>query len=76
MLVPGEVDSAGHEGGGLRYVEFFARCERLKNSPLFYMRRRLNGKEGRVHGRRNAVRRAGGPSGPLREFVPKERPRR
>ena len=29
-----------------KYVEKFARCDRLYNSPLYYMRRRLNGKEG------------------------------
>ena len=43
-----------------KYLESFARCERLKRSPLFYMRRRLNGKEGKVYGRRNAKKRAGG----------------
>ena len=36
-----------------KYLEEFAKCERLKNSPLFYMRRRLNGKEGKVYGERN-----------------------
>lgn len=35
------------------YKEFFAKCERLKNSPLYYMRRRLNGKEGKIYGSRN-----------------------
>ena len=35
------------------YREFFAKCDRLKNSPLFYMRRRLNGKPGKVYGERN-----------------------
>ena len=35
-----------------QYLEEFARCERLKNSPIFYMRRRLNGKEGKVYGDR------------------------
>ena len=61
--------------GGERFQEFFARCERLKNSPLYYMRRRLNGKEGKVVGKKNAVRRGGGASGPLREYVPKKRSR-
>ena len=28
----------------LKFKEEFARCDRLKNSPLFYMRRRLNDK--------------------------------
>ena len=35
------------------YVETFARCDRLRNSPVHYMRRRLNGKVGRPHGSRN-----------------------
>ena len=35
------------------YREEKARCERLKNSPLFYFRRRLNGKVGKVYGERN-----------------------
>ena len=30
------------------YLETRARCERLKNSPLHYFRRRLNGKPGKV----------------------------
>ena len=35
------------------YREEYARCDRLANSPVFYMRRRLNGKEGRKYGTRN-----------------------
>ena len=35
------------------YLEKFARCDRLRNSPLHYMRRRLNGKEGKIYGARN-----------------------
>ena len=35
------------------FKEFFAKTDRLKNSPLFYMQRRLNGKEGKVYGKRN-----------------------
>ena len=35
------------------YVEEYARCDRLFNSPVFYMRRRLNGKPGRHYGERN-----------------------
>ena len=31
---------------GEKYEEFFARCKRYYNSPLFFMRRRLNGKPG------------------------------
>ena len=34
------------------YLEEYARCNRLMNSPLFYMRRRLNGKPGRTYGQR------------------------
>ena len=36
-----------------KYKEFFAKNDRLKNSPLFYMRRRLNGKPGKIYGERN-----------------------
>ena len=36
-----------------RYKEFFAKTDRLKNSPLYYMRRRLNGKAGKIYGERN-----------------------
>ena len=32
--------------GGEQYLESFARCKRLQDSPLFFMRRRLNGKVG------------------------------
>ena len=35
------------------FVEKFARCDRLRNSPLHYMRRRLNGKDGKLYGARN-----------------------
>ena len=38
-----------------KYVEEFARCDRLKNSPLFFMRRRMNGKEGKSYGERNRI---------------------
>ena len=34
-------------------MEEFARCNRLRDSPIFYMRRRLNGKEGKSYGSRN-----------------------
>ena len=37
------------------YLEEYARCDRLRNSPLFFMRRRLNGKEGKSYGERNRV---------------------
>ena len=36
-----------------KYEEETAKCDRLKNSPIFYMRRRLNGKEGKIYGERN-----------------------
>ena len=39
--------------GGETYVEEFARCDRLKNTPIFYMRRRLNGKSGKYYGERD-----------------------
>ena len=35
-----------------KYLEEKARCDRLKNSPLFYYRRVLNGKPGRTYGKR------------------------
>ena len=35
------------------YLEEQARCERLRNSPLFYFRRVLNGKVGKKYGSRN-----------------------
>ena len=41
-----------------RYQEEYARCSRLVNSPVFYMRRRLNGKPGKEYGERYRDRRA------------------
>ena len=38
-----------------KYREEFAKNDRLKNSPLFYMRRRMNGKEGKIYGERNRI---------------------
>ena len=35
------------------YLETFVRCERLRNSPVHYMQRRLNGKLGKTYGERN-----------------------
>ena len=35
------------------YLEITARTDRLNNTPLFFFRRRLNGKEGKVYGERN-----------------------
>ena len=36
------------------FLEKKARCSRLHNSPFFYFRRRLNGKEGKKYGKRYA----------------------
>ena len=45
------------EGRGGRHAEMYqekqARTERLYNLPLFYYRRRLNGKPGKKYGLRN-----------------------
>ena len=38
---------------GDTYQEFQARTDRLYNSPLYYFRRRLNGKPGKSYGERN-----------------------
>ena len=40
---------------GDEYEERFARLDRLKNSPLFFMRRRMNGKAGKSYGERNRI---------------------
>ena len=37
---------------GDKYLETKVRCDRLKNSPVFYFRRILNGKPGRSYGKR------------------------
>ena len=37
------------------FHEDYTRCDRLKNSPIFYMRRRLKGKEGKIYGERNKI---------------------
>ena len=37
-----------------KFQETRARCERLRNSPIHYFRRRLNGKEGKTYGTRYA----------------------
>ena len=37
------------------YLEEKARCERLKNSPIFYFRRILKGKVGKTYGTRNKL---------------------
>ena len=43
---------------GEKYEEGFARCQRYYNSPLFFMRRRLNGKPGLPYWERHRERRA------------------
>ena len=53
-LQDGGVRRSARFTSGEKYQEFFARCDHLKNSPLFYMRRRLNGKQGKAYGKRNA----------------------
>ena len=46
--------STRNNGKTEEYLESRARCSRLFNSPLYYFRRRLNGKEGKNYGLRNA----------------------
>ena len=46
----------GRQGGrraGEEFQEFTARTDGLQNTPLFYFRRRLNGKDGKKYGERN-----------------------
>ena len=38
--------------GAETFREYFARCDRLRSSPLHFFRRRLNGKEGKTYGQR------------------------
>lgn len=38
-----------------KYQELFASCDRLKNSPLYHMHRRLNGKKGEKYGERYII---------------------
>ena len=45
-------------GAGKKYKEEFARCLRYYNSPLFFMRRHLNGKEGLPYWEHHRERRA------------------
>ena len=40
---------ATRSSGIVQYEEKFARCKRLKNSPLFFMCRRLNEKPGKLY---------------------------
>ena len=47
-------ERSGRQGRhGEKYHEFTARTDRLNNSPLFYFRRRLNGKEEKSSGESN-----------------------
>ena len=48
-----ETKSTRRSRHALPYVEEFVRWDRLRNSPIYYMRRRLNGKQGKTYGRRN-----------------------
>ena len=45
------------------YIEEHARCNRLRDTPIYYMRRRLNGKEGKIYGKRNQEYRDGNDAG-------------
>ena len=45
--------------GGEEFLEEYARCDRLFNSPIFYMCRHLNGKPGKLYGARNQDYREG-----------------
>ena len=55
-LFPKKVARSSRRSGKTEeiYLEKKARCNRLMNSPLFYFRRRLNGKIGKNYGSRNA----------------------
>ena len=44
---------SGRTNGSEQYLEEKARCERMRNSPVFFFRRLLNGKEGKSIGARN-----------------------
>lgn len=50
---PGKLAPRRSARGTEIYMKEYARCDRLRNSPLFYMRRRLNGKPGKTYGERN-----------------------
>ena len=54
-LFPEKTSRRSTRNTGEKYVEEFARCDRLRNSPLFYMRRRMNGKEGKTYGERYRI---------------------
>ena len=48
---------------GNTFKEETARTNRLRDSPIFFMRRRLNGKEGKSYGARNREYREGSMAG-------------
>ena len=52
---PKKTNRRSERGSPEVYVEFYARCNRLKDSPLFYMRRRLNQKPGKTYGERYRI---------------------
>ena len=56
---PEKIGRRSTRGASEPFREDFARCNRLYNSPLYYMRRRLNGKPGRTFGSRNKEYREG-----------------
>ena len=47
---PNRVGRAGRNSE--KYLEEYAKCDQLRNLPIFYMRRRLNGKDGKIYGER------------------------
>ena len=57
FLHKGGTRASSRSGIAEKYEEKFARCDRLRNTPLFFMRRRLNGKEGKEYGSRYKDRR-------------------
>ena len=44
---------SSRNGRNEMYLEERARCERMKNSPVYYFRRILNGKPGKTYGTHN-----------------------
>ena len=52
---PKRVTRRSSRPGADVYVEEYARCDRLRFSPIHYMRRRLNGKPGKSYGERYRI---------------------
>ena len=48
-----EARTSARPGVSEVFKETTARCERLRNLPVHFMRRRLNGKPGKTYGQRN-----------------------